>query len=425
MRKGFRRKFVKDTLRVATGVALLDASQILSSCNKTSRIMEDLDVFIPMPIQVVIDDVGWWSGEDGSLRQEPYRTGIQRNHVPADYEAIVEMGRMLGIRPQAAMILCEWDQENILRQLPTSTWMGEKWDNSRWVGPWLEEAAAIIRENQDHFELTLHGVGHEYWMDDTFTRAEWTDSNGQMRPRDQVEKHLDYFEKLMNQHQLGTFPKSFVPAAFRHSFGPSEGRNVSLAELLKKKGINYINSPFSSMYNRERVQYGCFGMDAGVMTIDRGNDEFEWDVFPGNPSGELNGSTCGMHWPNLLHPDPERNLEVVRKWVDYLKPYDDKPDRMLAGNSVVFQHQLVHHVLTDTRMEGNSIMLDFTKTDQLPASMGLANFTIKLRTNNPALTFKSDGIKINAETSEGENEIIHTLNMEREPGRSGARLLLS
>jgi len=76
-------------------------------------------------------------------------------------------------------------------------------------------------------------------------------------------------------------------------------------------------------------------------------------------------------------------------------------------------------------MEENSIMLDFTETDKIPASMGLANFTIKLRTKNPALTFKSDEIKIIAETSEGENEIIYTLSMEREPGRSGARLLLS
>jgi hypothetical protein len=82
--------------------------------------------------------VGWWSGEDGSARQEPYRTGIMRNHVPDDYKAIVELGKILGIRPQAAMVLCEWDKFNILRKLPNSTWMGEKWDNIKWVGPWIE-----------------------------------------------------------------------------------------------------------------------------------------------------------------------------------------------------------------------------------------------------------------------------------------------
>lgn len=81
---------------------------------------------IPVPIQVVIDDVGWWSGRDGSQQQEPFRTGIDRNHTIADYEAIVKLGRTLGIRPQAAMVLCEWDRENILRELPESTWMGKQ-----------------------------------------------------------------------------------------------------------------------------------------------------------------------------------------------------------------------------------------------------------------------------------------------------------
>ena len=66
-------------------------------------------VSIPLPIQIVIDDVGWWSGKDGHENQEPFRTGISRNHVPEDYEAIVYLGKALGIQPQAAMVMCEWD----------------------------------------------------------------------------------------------------------------------------------------------------------------------------------------------------------------------------------------------------------------------------------------------------------------------------
>src|SRR5688572_18466494 len=96
---------------------------------------------VPMPLQIVIDDVGWWNGEDGSARGEPYRTGIARDHCAADYHAIVSLGRQLGMRPQAAFIASEWDTRNILRRLPSCTWMGVAWDNSRWVGPWLEEAA--------------------------------------------------------------------------------------------------------------------------------------------------------------------------------------------------------------------------------------------------------------------------------------------
>ena len=192
-----RREFAKKSALICTGIA---GSKYIGAKEVFAVSGEKLSVTIPMPIQVVIDDVGWWSGEDGSKLQQPYRTGINRKHVPADYQAIADLGKKLGIRPQAATILSEWDRENILRDVPTSTWMREKWDNSKWVGPWLDEAADIIRNNRDHYELTLHGLGHEYWEDENFTRAEWADPSGQMRPLDQVEIHLDYFAKIMDQN---------------------------------------------------------------------------------------------------------------------------------------------------------------------------------------------------------------------------------
>lgn len=420
-----RRNFLKDVIRTASGVAVLGSNMpLLGSCINKHKTMENLKVYIPMPVQVVIDDVGWWSGEDGSERQEPYRTGINRNHVPADYKAIADLGRALGIRPQAAFILCEWDKENILRMVPTSTWMGEKWDNARWVGPWLEEAAEIIRNNQNYFELTLHGIGHEYWEGGTFTRAEWTDSEGQMRPGDQVELHLEYFEKLMNQHNLGPFPKSFVPAAFRHSFGPSDGSEVSLAEILEKKGITYINTPFSSMYHKERAQYQYFGFDAGVMTVDRGNDEFPWLTFPADPSAELTGPTCGLHWPNLLHPDPERNSETVDKWVSYLKHFHEKHDMMLATDSVAFQHQLAHHTLTRAEYKRNSMVLDFTETDKLPGIIGKRELTIKILADKPQ-EFKSDGVDIKLKSLQKGSRYLYVLNLHRIPGLLKAEVRLS
>ncbi|MBT3384618.1 MAG: hypothetical protein HN778_18395 [Prolixibacteraceae bacterium] len=417
MKKISRRNFIKNTSKLSSGLVILGTNtHFLSSCSIKNTSEKKLKIFIPMPIQVVIDDVGWWSGKDGSKKQEPYRTGINRNHVPNDYLAIAELGRELGIRPQAAIILCEWDKKNILRQLPTSTWMSEKWDNSKWVGQWLEETAEIIRNNKNHFELTVHGIGHEYWEGGNFTRAEWTDSKGQMRPQDQVELHLDYFEKLMNQHNLGSFPNSFVPTAFRHSFGPSEGRNISLAEILEKRGITYINSPFEGMYNNERIQHELFGFDAGVMTIDRGSDEFPWDTFPGNPSMELTGPTCGMHWPNMLHPNPERNSEVVQKWVNYLKPYNEKQDMMLAPDSVAFQNQLVHQTLTKTQLKRNSIKIDFTETDKLPSGVGMGELTLKIVTDKPT-QFKSEDIKIKSQTLQRGSKFLYNLILKRKAGK--------
>jgi hypothetical protein len=62
-----------------------------------------LQANVPIAIQVVIDDVGWWSGTDDHASGGPYRTGMPRNHTIEDYTAIIELGRRLSIRPQAAM----------------------------------------------------------------------------------------------------------------------------------------------------------------------------------------------------------------------------------------------------------------------------------------------------------------------------------
>jgi hypothetical protein len=383
---------------------------------------DGVTVLIPMPIQVVIDDVGWWSGEDGSERQEPFRTGIDRCHVPADYQAIVELGRSLGIRPQAAMVLCEWDTENVLRTLPESTWMGTAWDNRRWRGPWLEEAAAIIRENAAHIELTIHGLGHEHWESGRFTRAEWADEKGRMRPREQVEAHLDAFEAILAQHRLGALPRSFVPTAFRHGFGRTEGRSVSMAEILARRGVTYVNTPFSSMANADAVQHGVFGIDSGVMTVDRGDDLLDWNVIGEVPRGDLAGPTCGLHWPNLLHPDPERNPEIVAGWVALLAPYGGRAGTMLSPDSVSFQRQLAHHVRTRVAVSGETITLDFHETDALPAHLGAGPFTVKIR-GSSEIEFSSDTVTVSAVSSRSDAAgVLHTLHLERRPALGQARL---
>jgi hypothetical protein len=414
-----RREFIKQSAQIAAGLAV---SNLAASNGGVKMRRNEISVVIPRPIQIVIDDVGWWSGEDGSARQEPYRTGIPRNHVPADYQAIVDLGRGLGVRPQAATILCEWDRQNILRRLPTSTWMGEDWDNSRWVGPWLDEAADIIRSNRDHYELTMHGIGHEFWTDGKFTRAEWADRSGTMRPLDQVEAHLDFYARLLEQNQLGPFPAAFVPTAFLHGFGPTGDHKMSMAEVIKKRGITYINTPFYDMYNAQSVQYGLFGTDSGVMTVDRGEDLFDWNVLGGQPAAKLTGATCGMHWPNLLHKDPARNSEIVAGWVKFLAPYKDRIDTLLAPDSVFFQQQLAHHICTLATVQGRHIELDFKKTGSLPEDIAGHRLVLKVR-NDGRLGFSSENIKIISESViREEDDFLHTVTLGRLPGIPSARI---
>jgi hypothetical protein len=409
-----RRKFLKNSVAASAGIfAGMNSINLLASTEKNTVKGSGFSATIPLPIQVVIDDVGWWSGHDGSEQQEPYRTGISRDHVPADYTAIAKLGKSLGIRPQAAMVLCEWDKKNILRKLPTATWMGKDWDNSKWVGPWLEEAAGIIRENGKHIELTFHGVGHEYWTNGKFTRAEWADVNGRMRPRDQVEKHLDFFEKIIQQHWLGPFPTSFVPTAFNHGFGVTPGHDVSMAEILSKRGIKYINTPFHQMYNAGEVSHKYFGFDSDVLTVDRGKDVLTWDATGMPPTGRLKGPTCGMHWANLIHPDPYRNQEIVDAWVQFLAPYNDKEDTMLASDSGSFQSQLLYHECAELLRDDNNIFFDFKKLGSFPGDKVKKTFTLKIK-SKPALQFSSDSLKTRSHKSKKSGEfLVTTLELER------------
>jgi len=278
------------------------------------------------------------------------------------------------------------------------------------VGAWLDEAADIIRNNQNHFELTMHGIAHEYWQDENFTRAEWADRSGQMRPQDQVELHLDYFEKLLDQNQLGPFPTSFVPTAFLHGFGLTGAHKISMAGIIKKRGINYINTPFYSMYNAGAAQFGIFGIDYGVITVDRGKDLLHWDDFGKRPGGILTGPTCGLHWPNLLHPDPSRNSEIVDSWVKLLKPYNDKPETMLARNSSSFRNQLVHHVCTKVQNRGDQIDIDFLETNKLKDQLSNSKLTVKIESGRK-LTFSSDDLKISDSITSHEKD-IYLYNLE-------------
>ena len=361
-----------------------------------------MKLFVPLAIQVVVDDVGWWSGENGTLTSNaPYRTGINRRHVPADYSAIVELGKQLNIRPQAAMILCEWDRENILRELPTSTWMGENWDNSKNIGTWIEEASDIINNGKDNFELTLHGVGHEYWEDGMMTRAEWFNRDAKMRPEEEIRKHIDYYNKLLKMNNLGNFPVSFVPSAFLYMFDDGENR---LASILSEFGIKYISTPFSVFKDIYKIEidpeYKDFKIESGIITADRRKDLFSWQVLSPNPQKEINGTFCGMHWPNILHENPEQNMEVVDRWVNYLKQYESKPETMLAPESSVAFSQLVYNAWLGVNEENNIISFDFTKIDSYKITGLNRYFYIKTNSEttpilaNPNLTIsleKTDG----------------------------------
>ncbi|MBA2479338.1 MAG: hypothetical protein H0V44_01650 [Planctomycetes bacterium] len=385
--------------------------------------MAEVVADIPMPVQIVIDDVGWWSGRNGSADNEPYRTGIARDHVPADYTAIADLGRRLNMRPQAAMILSEWDTDKILRAIPTATRDGAAWDNSHRVGPWMDQAADIIRTNGDHLELTLHGIGHEYWGGNApgqtptrFTRAEWHDTAGNMRSRAEVLARLDAFARILDQHHLGTFPTSFVPCAFMHRFGSG------LADILREHGIDFISTPFYSIVGLPQPRWRWFDYDGETMTVDRPHDRFDWHQIGPTPSGDLTHPIVGMHWPHVLHVDPARNGETVDGWVHFLSAHGRSPRTMLARDTGEFRTQLAHHLCTARTVRDHGIDLDYSGFDRLPRTHLSRRLVVKVAADTP-LSFTSTDSNVDlVARDQVDGRAVHTLRVDAHRDRNQARL---
>ena len=172
----------------------------------------------------------------------------------------------------------------------------------------------------------------------------------------------------------------------------------------------------------EAVDHVVFGFDAEVMTVDRGQDLLDWNVTGEVPVGKLQGPTCGMHWANLIHPDPLRNSEIVNKWVKLLATYNDKPDTMLASDSISFQNQLAHQKCTLVNLTGKIIELDFNKTDAFPNNIGNSELTLKV-TSLKAISFKSDTIAIRSQRlKRREDFYLYTLTLERIQGKDKANI---
>lgn len=352
---------------------------------------------VPMALQIVIDDVGWWTAADTSAQGGPFRTAMPRDHVPADYQAIIELGHRLNMRPQAAFVLCDWDRENILAQIPSATWMGAQWQNPHHNNPQLDEAADLIRNHPDHIEPTLHALGHEYWIDGIPSRAEWHDREGRMRPADNVRRHLNAFAQILETNRLGPFPTSFVPAAFLHRFGVPGG---GLASLLAEYGIRYISTPWQRLFSDRPPEAPDFGFDAGIVTVDRGHDACRWfEVEPQPNPDTFSGPIVGMHWPNLLAMDPARNSEIVERWVSLLKPQDFRFDRLLGANTAGAFSQLVYHRWIEISTTDSAVNLDWTRAATAKAMGLVKTFFLKIQVTGN-VRFTVENLRLLAATEE-------------------------
>ncbi|NSW56235.1 MAG: hypothetical protein HPY44_09485 [Armatimonadetes bacterium] len=321
------------------------------------------DLNIPRAVQLVLDDVGWREGWSLDAEGGPWRAGVDRLMEPGDYAAIANIGAELNMRPQAVMVLCEWDRENLCARCPSCTQSGANWDNRGTIGPWADEAADIFRTRAAHLELAMHGVGHEYWLNGRRVRAEWYGAQEGLRwPWEDLLEHLHVFREILDQHGLGpadghSLPLSGVPCAFNYYLDDADPH--STGALFREAQVRYCSTPFGGGFHAHSPLIAVDGaLDHGLLVIDRMGNGVPYNVFDTVPVELTRNSICGIHWPNILSPDPDENAAAVSRWVEFLRAVGTQSDMMLAASSAECFSQWVWHTFARVDQSDGEVVLD-------------------------------------------------------------------
>ena len=317
--------------------------------------LDQVEVYIPMPVYPVIEDVGWWQGEDGSAIEQPYRNGFGRRHCLADYQALVRLAKRLGVRIGLGIVLGEWDRNNVLKDIPGASWLGKKWDNRRNQGPWLDEAAAYLRANRDNVELGMHGLCHEFWNGSVMERSEFHDQHGIMRSPAVIRAHLDGFAAILNDNGLPGPPRLFLPPALNHSFGDGE---ESIQAILMEYGIRYVITRFARAHQFAPPHHALLTWECGVGLLERGLSPVPWHQSACTPVWDISGPILPLHWGNLLHIEPERNTEIVDGWAEMLIAMTTGPEYILAADIEACWHQVAMLAFGRLSVQDNAIVID-------------------------------------------------------------------
>jgi hypothetical protein len=272
-------------------------------------------VTIPACLQIVTDDVGWFHGYDERYENGPSRTGMPRKHYAADYEAINEIGRALGMKIKCAVILGEWDKNNVLKNVPNCTKFGREWDMASRIDMAEAEKCEEVIRNSEYIEFAVHGLMHTGYENGVAAGSEYyyyRDKKLVMADRDVIRERLNAFFEILGHWNFGKKIRSFAPTLFYYRFG-------ELSEILREYGIKYVTAPFSFMECEGEKLVPC-AVENGIITVDRNRDHASpWYAHNVKPPESVRGGFFGAHWPNFLTILPQDNLKCVQKWIEYFK----------------------------------------------------------------------------------------------------------
>ena len=350
------------------------------------------NIKIPTPLQIVMDDFGWFCGKNELATGGPARTAISRDHVEEDYRVLEELGRQLNMKLVCGFTLGEWDKDNRLRGMKHVTREEDAWDRKSTID--MEKARRFFRiiEESKHVDIAFHGLMHSYWIDG--------ENYGNPRefysydlPEGATERRLDYplipaNAEYVDSHLAAWFDiyngwgftkpvKVFISPAGLHR---DREKALAYAEKIEKYGILYWKNSWQDFHGMMANFSSLIFLNDDYELIDFDAIDFDPDTLPDWP---LCSAVFGTHWPNFLRSDPRKNFDYLDKWVNYFKRQSEIFGRIISKDMAFAATQAQFQEYTKTDFTDNCLTLDIRDVYN-QGSKGLQNeFYISIKDLTP------------------------------------------
>ncbi len=321
---------------------------------------------VPMPLQIVVDDVGWFNGEDDRKGGGPSRTGMPRRHVAEDVRALNLLGESLGMKINCAFVVGEWDPDNRLREIPHLSKYGDAWDNASHLDK--DEMARMVEaiNESPYVEVALHGLLHGYYMDgvDNHDMSDYYYKINKeliMTDEGEIRRRIEKFKEILDFYGVKKELVSYVPPSFAVRLG-------ELSRIMADYGFKYSSTIFRTMVC-DGEKPVCAGVENGIVTVDRINNLIPWNEHEsGFEDLPLVNGVFGAHWPNFLHLDASRSGEVIDRAVKYFKRCAERFGTVMSRGIEFCAVQSIYNRFAKLSGERCNVSLDLSEVEKTPVS---------------------------------------------------------
>lgn len=353
-----------------------------------------INICIPVAIQLCFDDVGWHEGTDMRYEGRAPRSGIPRHHEPEDYEILAELGRGIGQKILAPLVLGDWDKDNLLRGQVGFTHDPYGWDRAAEIDYEKTQKCFEILDGSDYVEYAIHGLLHSVYTPDgkLITAKEYFDEveeNGVKRlvlDSDEVfNRRLDIFYKIYKSWGFRKEIRTFVsPCGMKFA---DDEMVTTLERRLSERGIKFHTNYTFHFDDPLRVYSGVTLMKKGCSYLKPGGI-LEWNVYDFEPSDfvpfvspeNFNGTNIiGLHWTNLLRYNPKRNLERLPEWIAFFKRESETFGTMISKDIGFSATQQFYNLFAKIDVADGKCKIDLAEVKKIKPTTAPNEFYISLR----------------------------------------------